>query len=74
MPRKSAVTPDQIIPIPQKYMDFFSSDDLPCYTSDILMKISAELAFKWNSHNEYTNVRENRRNILTIARIFQIYE
>lgn len=71
MPRKSAVTPDQIIPIPQKYMDFISSDDLP---SDILMKISAELAFKWNSHNEYTNVRENRRNILTIARIFQIYE
>lgn len=55
MPRKSAVTPVEIIPILEKN-GFFSFKPA---TSDIWIKISEELGFKWTSHTVYTNVREN---------------
>lgn len=66
MPRVSAVSVNEAVSALEMFSDILLKDrNLPAYTSKVWQDISNCLNNKWNAHNVYINVRENRRGILT---------
>lgn len=66
MPGVSAVSVNEAVAALKMFSDIFLKDrNLPAYTSKVWQDISNCLNNKWNAHNVYINVRENRRGILT---------
>ena len=68
MPRRAMVPLRDAIDVVKEFMDHFTTDKLPEYTFKIWEDMSVLLKKRWNAHSIYTNVRENGRFILTIAR------
>ncbi|XP_074106517.1 uncharacterized protein LOC141532188 [Cotesia typhae] len=70
MPPKSRVSIDDAINVLIKYISYFASDQLPEWSSDVWDKMSNEPEFKdkWNVPCIRTNIKENRRDILTKAK------
>lgn len=68
MPRQALVTVDHAVSVIEKFIQNFTTDQLPSYSSEIWVEMSRELQNLWKPSAVYTNVRENRRNILSIAR------
>ena len=71
MPVKAFVLTDVAIAAIETFIDSFRTKDFPKYSDPIWTKISEYLKGKWSPTCVYTNVRENRRDILTKARINQ---
>lgn len=69
MPRKSRVPKEEAIRILEKYIEHFKTSALPKYISNVWVEISKELNLKWSAHDVYIAVRENRRSILSTARL-----
>lgn len=69
MPRKSRVSKEEAIKVLEKYIEHFKTSALPKYTSSIWVEISKELNLKWSAHDVYIAVREDRRSILSTARL-----
>ncbi|CAG5093138.1 Similar to NOF: 120.7 kDa protein in NOF-FB transposable element (Drosophila melanogaster) [Cotesia congregata] len=63
MPSKCRVPIDDAINVLIKYISYFASDQLPEWSSDVWDKMLNEPEFK-----DKTNIKENRREILTKAR------
>ncbi|XP_044733341.1 uncharacterized protein LOC123295944 [Chrysoperla carnea] len=70
MPRKSCVPVEDAVTVIKRYINNFNSDTLPIHSSPIWKEMSNEPEFykKWNTDVVRTNVKKDRRNILTIAR------
>ena len=68
MPRWAMVPFRDANDVVKEFMKHFTTDKLPEYTSKIWEDMSVLLKKRWNAHSVYTNVREDRRFILTIAR------
>lgn len=70
MPSKSRVPVEDAVIVLKRYMNYFNSETLPIHSSPVWKEMSNEPEFykKWNADAVRTNVKQNRRNILTIAR------
>ncbi|XP_074113945.1 uncharacterized protein LOC141537005 [Cotesia typhae] len=71
MPRKCAVPIEVAVKVIKRYISYFITDSLPDWCSEVWKKISEEKELKeygWSIHSVRTNIREDRRNILTLAR------
>lgn len=69
MPREARVSKEEAIRVLEKYIEHFKTSMLPKYTSSVWVEISKELNLKWSAHHVYTAVREDRRSILSTARL-----
>lgn len=52
----------------KKFMLNFTTNELPAYTVEVWKLMSYEMKGQWSAHNFYINVREDRRNVLSLAR------
>lgn len=71
MPARCAVPVEEDVTVIKRYLCYFITDTLPAWNSPIWKEISQEpeiLKYKWSKKSVRTNIKENRRNILTIAR------
>lgn len=70
MPRPLLVSDEDSIAVIKRYMSYFCSDTLPAYSAEVWSKMSKEPEFvgKWNTAAVRTNIKDNRRGILTRAR------
>lgn len=71
MPRKFVMPVDEAVKVLKRYISYFITESLPEWSSDVWKKIADEKEIKkygWTIHLVRTNVRDNRRNILTRAR------
>ncbi|XP_044596337.1 uncharacterized protein LOC123273149 [Cotesia glomerata] len=68
MPLESRLPRSIAIDITFKYVDNFTEESLPAWSSEIWKKMSKDSGEVWNSHLWFINVREDRRGILTEAR------
>ncbi|XP_074113042.1 uncharacterized protein LOC141536430 isoform X2 [Cotesia typhae] len=68
MPPVSRLPRSIAIDITFKYVDNFTEESLPPWSSEIWKKMSKDSGEVWNNHAWFTNVREDRRGILTEAR------
>ncbi|XP_074106782.1 uncharacterized protein LOC141532362 [Cotesia typhae] len=71
MPRECAMPIDEAVKVLKKYISFFVTESLPEWKNEVWKKIAAEPDVKkygWSIHSIRTNVREDRRNLLTRAR------
>lgn len=69
MPRKAKVSEEEAIAVIRRFIDYFKTNDLPKVTSQIWIQISKCLEGKWSARDVYHEIRENRRNILSEARL-----
>lgn len=69
MPRKLRVPKEEAIRILEKYIEHFKTSALLKYISNVWVEISKELNLKWSAHDVYIAVREDRRSILSTARL-----
>ncbi|XP_071580612.1 uncharacterized protein [Temnothorax nylanderi] len=69
MPKEPRVPKEEAIRVLEKYIDHFKTLTLPKYTSEVWVNISKELNLKWSAHDVYIAVREDRRFILSTARL-----
>lgn len=67
MPRNCAITVEQAIEVIIKYFHYFKTN-IPDYSDKVWNEMSSSHNGLWNKKSWYTNVRYNRRNILSIAR------
>lgn len=69
MPPSSAVSVQLAVKVLKKYIHHFITDELPKWSSPVWKEISndPDLGGKWTIHAVRTNVREDRRQILSIA-------
>ena len=68
---KVAVFKESAIAAVEKYIHYFQTNQFPSRGSDVWVKMSEALNKKWNPLCVYTNVRKDRRSILSIARFNQ---
>lgn len=68
MPRKAFVTLEEALVVVEQFMPYFTTNELPSYSSKVWHEMSKALNGKWSSHSVYVNVRQNRRQLLSIAR------
>jgi hypothetical protein len=67
MPRASMVPLADAIKVVEDYIQHFEKQPYPAYTSHVWKNMSKSLQGRWNPHNVYVNVRQNRRSIVSIA-------
>lgn len=68
MPRQCAMPLDEAIKVLKRYISFFITECIPESNSDVWKKIAEEPEMKkygWKLHTIRTNVREDRRGLLT---------
>ncbi|KAH0549627.1 hypothetical protein KQX54_011373 [Cotesia glomerata] len=70
MPLKSQVSVEDAVNVLIRHISYFASEKLPEWSSDIWQVLAKEKEFKdkWNANCVRTNVRNDRRGILTKAR------
>jgi len=68
MPRKSAVPSKESIQIIKKFRQYFETEPLPSWSAKVWKEMSIALGGRWTSAACYTNVRNDRNSILSIAR------
>ncbi|KAM0732505.1 hypothetical protein ACS0PU_000666 [Formica fusca] len=68
MPRKIAVPPGESIQVVKKFMHHFETDPLLVWSAKVWKEMSIALGGKWSFAACYTNVRNDRNSILSIAR------
>lgn len=68
MPRKIAVPPKESIPVVKKFMQYFETEPLPAWSAKVWKEMSIALNGKWSPAACYTNIRNDRNSILSIAR------
>ncbi|CAG5093419.1 Similar to NOF: 120.7 kDa protein in NOF-FB transposable element (Drosophila melanogaster) [Cotesia congregata] len=70
MPLKSQVSAEDAVNVLIRHISYFASEKLPEWSSDIWQVLAKEKEFqdKWNANCVRTNVRNDRRGILTKAR------
>ncbi|KAH0567792.1 hypothetical protein KQX54_013948 [Cotesia glomerata] len=71
MPARCAVPVEEAVTVIKRYLSYFITDTLPAWNSPVWKEISQEpeiLKYKWSKESVRTNIKENRRNILTITR------
>lgn len=70
MPRKSKVEVSAAIDAICIFGNELKDGKLPAYTDDFYTKVAQALENKWNRHNVYINLKENRRELQT--KVFEI--
>lgn len=66
--RKPLGSKENAVSIVEQFMEHFKTNDLPVYTSKIWVHMSNASKGAWTPHSFYINVRDDRRDILKIAR------
>lgn len=61
------VSVEDAVAVIEEYIENFREGKYPKWSSDVWEKISNALNNKWSATNIYTNVTQNRRNIMSIA-------
>lgn len=67
MPRRPLVSTNELVASLKKCINYFTTG-VPAYSSPVWEEISQDLQKKWTTHNVYNNVKQNRHNVLSIAR------
>ncbi|CAL1672431.1 unnamed protein product [Lasius platythorax] len=68
MPRKIVVPPEESIPVVKRFIKQFEMEPLPAWSAKVWKEMSVALGGKWSAAACYTNVRNDRNSILSIAR------
>lgn len=66
---KAAVSKETAMAVVEKYIHYFQTNQFPTRGSEVWVQMSEALNKKWYPLAVYTNVREDRRSILSIARL-----
>ena len=66
---KAAVSKESAIAVVEQYIHYFQTNKFPTRGSEVWVQMSEALNKKWSPLSVYTNVREDRRSILSIARL-----
>ncbi|XP_043287434.1 uncharacterized protein [Venturia canescens] len=71
MGRPARVSTEEAIRVVEKYIEHFKTNEMPPSGSPVWRQMSKDLDKRWLPHSVYTSVRENKKGILSSARLRQ---